>query len=88
MNIPSVKADGIVPAAKAKAPPAKTSPATAAGDVFKPEQNEKLMNLLRSEPDARPEVVERARALVADASYPPADVLERVAREILSRTLR
>lgn len=86
MNIQPVKSDGIVPPAKAKAQPAKSAPATAAADVFKPEQNEKLLSALQAEPDVRPEVLERARALVTDPTYPSNDILAKVADNLLGGT--
>ena len=83
MNIPRINAEGFVPPARSNPDPVQPSPSRASGDVFKPEQNEKLMNLLRAEPDARPLAVERARGLVADPTYPSIDVLEVVARGII-----
>ena len=88
MNIPRVKTAGFVPPARSKPEPAKSSPSRSSGDVFKPEQNQKLMNLLHAEPDARPEAVERARALVTDPSYPSGEVIEKVARAILGQVRR
>ena len=88
MNIPRISTDGIVLPAKARPAPAKTASGQAVGDVFKPEQNEKLINLIHAEPDARPEAVERARALVAEASYPDGEVLAEVARNFLAENLR
>ena len=84
MKIPSVNQDGFVPTAKPKAPATKATPSRSAEDVFKPEQNQKLMNQILSEPDTRPEMVERARALVADANYPSSAVLGKVAENFLS----
>lgn len=85
MNIPRVKTEGFVPTARTKPEPVKSLPARSTGDVFKPEQNEKLMNLLHAEPDARPDAVARARALVADPSYPSKEVLEKVAQGIIAQ---
>ena len=85
MNIPRVKTEGFVPPARPKPEPAKSSTSRSAGDVFKPEQNERLMKLLHAEPDARPDAVERARALVADPTYPSSDLLKQVARRLLSQ---
>lgn len=85
MNIPRVTTAGVVPPARTKPEPVKSSPSRSTGDVFKPEQNEKLMNLIKAEPDARPDAVERARALVTDPSYPSGAVLDKVARAILGQ---
>lgn len=38
---------------------------------------------LSRQPAVRPEVVARARALAADASYPPREALQKVAEQIL-----
>jgi hypothetical protein len=42
-----------------------------------------LQSALARQPAIRPDVVERARALAEDPSYPPADVMRRVALQIL-----
>jgi hypothetical protein len=84
MNIPSITTDGQVPPAKPKAQPTKASPARPAEDVFKPDQQQKLLNQIQSEPDVRPEVVARARLLAADSNYPSRDALEKIARALLS----
>jgi hypothetical protein len=88
MNIPRINPDGYVPPATAKAPPAKGSPAPAASEVFRPEQNQKLLSKINSEPDVRPEAVERARALITSAKYPSATALREVARQILQQAFR
>lgn len=43
-----------------------------------------LRSELQRQPEIRPEVVERARALAADPSYPPMAVLRDVASQILN----
>lgn len=43
-----------------------------------------LRSELERQPEIRPEVVERARALAADPNYPPMDVLRNVAEQILN----
>jgi hypothetical protein len=85
MNIPRVKTEGAIPPARTKPETVKSGANRSSGDVFKPEQNQRLMNLLHAEPDARPEAVERARALVADPNYPSKDLLERLARGLLKQ---
>ena len=40
---------------------------------------DKLRNLIASEPEVRPEVVEKGRALAADPDYPSSDVVQRMA---------
>ena len=83
MNIPRVKTEGFIPPARTKPEAVKSSPGRKAGDVFQPEQNERLLTLLHAEPVVRPAAVERARALVADPSYPSRDLLEQIARQLL-----
>jgi hypothetical protein len=39
---------------------------------------------LGRQPEIRPEVVERARALAADPDYPPREILQNVAQQILN----
>lgn len=39
---------------------------------------------MASQPEVRPEVVERARALAADPSYPPAEVIRKIGETILA----
>ncbi len=85
MNIPRVKSEGFVPPARTKPEAVKSSSSRSSGDVFKPEQNDRLLSLLHAEPDARPEAVERARALVADPGYPSNEVLEATARGLLNQ---
>lgn len=85
MNIPRVTTEGIVPPARTKPEPVKSSTDRSTGDVFKPEQNEKLMKLLHAEPDARPDAVARARALVADPNYPSSEVLKGVAGALIGQ---
>lgn len=52
-------------------------------DRFAPEHSEALKTGLARHPEIRPEVVERARALAADPSYPSTEVLRRVGEIIL-----
>jgi hypothetical protein len=43
-----------------------------------------LRSELRRQPEIRPEVVARAKALAADPNYPPMEVLRAVAQQILA----
>lgn len=88
MNIPRVTTEGFVPPARTKPETVKAAPSRSTADVFKPEQNEKLMSLLHAEPDARPDAVARARALVADPTYPTSDVLEKLAQVLIGPVQR
>ncbi len=88
MNIPRVNTDGYVPPAPAKAPAARAASAPEAGDVFKPEQNQKLLSVIKAEPEIRPEQLERARALVKDPNYPNGDIIKEVARKLVRQADR
>jgi hypothetical protein len=43
-----------------------------------------LEQALGSSPAARPDMIERAKALIADPNYPPADTLSAVSRHLAS----
>jgi hypothetical protein len=68
----------IAPTGKA---PARPKPALA--DEVSTENAAFLRSALQRQPEIRPEVVERARALVADPNYPPREVLQNIALQIL-----
>ena len=42
-----------------------------------------LQSALAAQPEVRPEVVARARALAADPNYPTPEIMQRVAQQIL-----
>jgi len=88
MKIQPVQSQPIAPPAKSKPQPTAAEAAPPAGDVFQPEQTASLMETLRKEPDARPEQVERARALAADPAYPSEDVLARLAERLIDDARR
>lgn len=73
------RADLVTTAAKA---PTRT--ATTSNDSVSTENAEFLRSELQKQPEARPEVVERARGLAADSSYPPIEVVRNVAAQIVS----
>jgi len=52
-------------------------------DQISTESAEFLRSELKRQPEIRPEVVERARALAADPNYPSIEVLRKVAEQIL-----
>jgi hypothetical protein len=80
MNIQPIKTESVPPSSRPKSSQAaKGGEASPAADSVKPGIAEKLMEAIRNEPDARAEVVERGRALVADPNYPNAEQLERLA---------
>jgi hypothetical protein len=53
-------------------------------DQISTENAEFLRSELKRQPEVRPEVVERARALAADPNYPPTEALRHVAAQILA----
>jgi hypothetical protein len=75
-NIPQPTATTAKPVAAEKP---KQQPA-AAQDEFKPAQQAKIAAALASQPDARPEMVEKAKQLAADPNYPSADQLAKIAK--------
>jgi hypothetical protein len=52
-------------------------------DQVSTESAAKLATELTRQPEIRPEVVERAKALAADPNYPPPEVMRRVGEMIL-----
>ena len=59
-------------------------PLAAASDHLSTANAAFLRTELMRQPEIRPEVVERARALAADPNYPPRDVLKNVSAQILN----
>lgn len=59
-------------------------PPTARPDNITTDNADFLRSELDRQPEVRPEVVERARALAQDSGYPPAEVLRHVAAQILA----
>jgi hypothetical protein len=53
-------------------------------DKLSTESDEFLRSALSRQPEVRPDVVERAKALAADPSYPSAEILNRVAGLIVN----
>lgn len=66
------------------APTTSERPAAPRSDQISTEGAAFLRAELERQPEIRPEVVERARALAADPSYPPVEVLRHVAEQILN----
>ena len=79
-NLNSGGVDGTV----APKRPAPTAPAAADPASFAAANA--LDNSMQTEPDSRPEAVDRAQALVRDASYPPPEVLGSVA-DLLAKNI-
>ncbi|MFI5336190.1 MAG: hypothetical protein ACHQ5A_05380 [Opitutales bacterium] len=53
-------------------------------DQFSATNSAALRQALASQPEIRPEVVARGRALAADPSYPSADIIRQVGQRILN----
>lgn len=70
----------LVPAASASA----EKPYTPRPDRISTEHAAFLRAELQRQPEIRPEVVARGRALAADPSYPPKEALREVAKQILA----
>jgi hypothetical protein len=64
--------------------PQKTAGHGIIADNFSAEQSAALREALARQPDIRPEVVARGRALAADPSYPSPEILRKVSAAILS----
>jgi len=86
MNIRSVTAGAVNQPPTAITPKTTTqaTPSEAVGDTFQPAQQEKLVNMLQTQPDVRPEAVERAKSLAADPNYPSASTIAGLAKLVIS----
>ncbi len=54
------------------------------GDQFSAANSDALRVALTRQPEIRPEVVERGRALAADPTYPSAEILHQVGKAIIN----
>ena len=63
------------------APVARRAPSVS--DQFSPESSLRLKESMNRQPEIRPEVLERAKALAADPDYPSPAIMRDVARQIL-----
>ena len=64
--------------------PASERPQAPRSDQISTESAAFLRSELARQPEIRPEVVERARALAADPNYPPVEIIRNVAEQILN----
>lgn len=64
--------------------PAAPRPNTARSDKISTDSANFLRGALERQPAIRPEVVERARALMADPGYPSLEVIKNVATQIIA----
>lgn len=63
---------------------ADAATASVASDRLSSEQTESLRSALASTPEIRPDVVERGRKLALDPTYPPAVIIEDLAKLMLA----
>jgi hypothetical protein len=87
--IPSTSSSDRIPAAAIvsvdlKKPAAPAPDQDQDQDSLSTEKAEQLRTALASQPEVRPEVVARGRALAADPNYPPASVIRGIASQILA----
>jgi hypothetical protein len=73
-----LRPDGVVLHAKTPSPQGPDA------DRFSPEHSAALKAALTAQPEIRPDVVERARLLASDPSYPSPAILRQVGRAILN----
>jgi hypothetical protein len=59
-------------------------PTSLKGDQLSTQHAEALRSALVAQPEIRPDVVARARALAADPTYPSSEVIRRIAAHILA----
>ena len=64
--------------------PGKAAPRGPGSDQLSTEKTEILRAALEAQPEVRPEVVARGRALAADSSWPTPEILTRVGEMIVS----
>jgi hypothetical protein len=79
MNIQPLKTECVSLPAKPKAQAAKPTQASSPNEPLQSTKNERLMNLLRNEPEVRATEVERGKALAADPNYPSDDIFAKLA---------
>ncbi|HEX3624951.1 MAG TPA: hypothetical protein VH280_05920 [Verrucomicrobiae bacterium] len=63
-------------------PPVRREPAQSAVSAMSFDHTQALEETLKETPTVRPEAVNRAAALLADPSYPPDDLMDRVANTL------
>lgn len=78
--------NNIDPIARAMANPVKAATPKTATDAAAFEHANSLEQALRSSPDARPEVVARAKELIGDVTYPPQETIQQIATLIAANT--
>jgi hypothetical protein len=79
MNIQPVKSESAPAPAKPKATPARAAEARAETETHVAASEARLRDILAKQPAARPEVVERGKALAADPNYPATELLAKIA---------
>jgi hypothetical protein len=88
MNIQSIKTDVVsVPAKTKAAVPAKVkdSEVEVQPDPVQVERKAQLLAKLKSQNEVRPEVLERAKQIAADTTYPSNELMSRLTRIFLTK---
>lgn len=87
MNIQSIKTDSVPVPAKTKASvPAKSTQQTEVQpDPVQLERKQELLAKLKSQAEVRPEVLERAKEIAADTTYPSNELMSRLTRIFLTK---
>jgi hypothetical protein len=63
---------------------ATPAPPTAKNDRLSTAGSDQLRAALKAQPEVRPEVVQRGRALAADPAYPSADIIKHISAKIVN----
>lgn len=79
MNIQPVKPEGVPAPVKPKTAPVKAPEARAEHESTSNVREARLRDILAQEPEVRPDVVERGKALASDPNYPSGDLLAKLA---------
>lgn len=82
MNIPPITPENVSHVPKARTKQAKTDfhHGTPLQDSVQTDGTDKLLTTLLGESETRTDVVERAKVLATDPNYPPADVVNKLAK--------
>jgi hypothetical protein len=67
------------------APTAPTQPVSSGTDEVALRKLAALLTMLENHPEIRPDIVARGRALAADPSYPPPDIINKLAGLIVAK---
>lgn len=89
MNIQPVKTDAVqVPANARQSPAPNVAEPSAAPASENTQRKERLTQALGKEPEVRPEMLERAREIASDPSYPGPNVFAKLAARLIQDAKR